>query len=250
MKTSRRIVVSMAAAALVGAVAFPGAAMAQQKAARPLNIVVYGGSGAAGSRIANEAAARGHVVTVVDKSPKADIAPQGAKVVAGDALDAKDIARNIAGADVVVSSVIVRPTPTPTFAVDVAKAMVEAQRGQQGKKSRLIVVGGASSLYDAQGRRIVDTLPANMPAGTLNEIKSAVDALDFLKTVTDTSWTFVSPSSNFRPGERTGKFRLGTDQLLVDAQGRSSISMEDFAVAILDEIENPQFVNKRFTVGY
>lgn len=250
MKTSRRIVVSMAAAALVGAVAFPGAAMAQQKAARPLNIVVYGGSGAAGSRIANEAAARGHVVTVVDKSPKADIAPQGAKVVAGDALDAKDIARNIAGADVVVSSVIVRPTPTPTFAVDVAKAMVEAQRGQQGKKSRLIVVGGASSLYDAQGRRIVDTLPANMPAGTLNEIKSAVDALDFLTTVTDTSWTFVSPSSNFRPGERTGKFRLGTDQLLVDAQGRSSISMEDFAVAILDEIENPQFVNKRFTVGY
>jgi putative NADH-flavin reductase len=250
VKTSRRIVVSMAAAALVGAVAFPGAAMAQQKAARPLNIVVYGGSGAAGSRIANEAAARGHVVTVVDKSPKADIAPQGAKVVAGDALDAKDIARNIAGADVVVSSVIVRPTPTPTFAVDVAKAMVEAQRGQQGKKSRLIVVGGASSLYDAQGRRIVDTLPANMPAGTLNEIKSAVDALDFLKTVTDTSWTFVSPSSNFRPGERTGKFRLGTDQLLVDAQGRSSISMEDFAVAILDEIENPQFVNKRFTVGY
>jgi putative NADH-flavin reductase len=250
VKTSRRIVVSMAAAALVGAVAFPGAAMAQQKAARPLNIVVYGGSGAAGSRIANEAAARGHVVTVVDKSPKADIAPQGAKVVAGDALDAKDIARNIAGADVVVSSVIVRPTPTPTFAVDVAKAMVEAQRGQQGKKSRLIVVGGASSLYDAQGRRIVDTLPANMPAGTLNEIKSAVDALDFLTTVTDTSWTFVSPSSNFRPGERTGKFRLGTDQLLVDDQGRSSISMEDFAVAILDEIENPQFVNKRFTVGY
>ncbi|MFO7325232.1 MAG: NAD(P)H-binding protein [Pseudomonadota bacterium] len=250
MKTSRRIVVSMAAAALAGAVAFPGAALAQEKAARPLNIVIYGGSGAAGSRIANEAAARGHVVTVVDKSPKPDIAPKGAKVVTGDALDPKDIASNSAGADVVVSSVIVRPTPTPTFAVDVAKAMVEAQRGQSGKKARLIVVGGASSLYDAQGRRIVDTLPANMPAGTMNEIKSAVDALDYLKTVKDVSWTFVSPSSNFRPGERTGKFRLGTDQLLVDAQGRSSISMEDFAVAILDEIEKPQFENKRFTVGY
>lgn len=250
MKTTRRRVVSMAAAALAGAVALPGAALAQQKAARPLNIVIYGGSGAAGSRIANEAAARGHVVTVVDKSPKPEIAPKGARVITGDALDPKDIAKNIAGADVVVSSVIVRPTPTPTFAVDVVKAMVEAQRGQTGKKSRLIVVGGASSLYDAQGRRIVDTLPANMPAGTLNEIKSAVDALDYLKTVTDTSWTFVSPSSNFRPGERTGKFRIGTDQLLVDAQGRSSISMEDFAVAILDEIENPQFVNKRFTVGY
>jgi putative NADH-flavin reductase len=250
VKTTRRLVFSLAAAVFVGAAALPGAVLAQQRAARPLNIVIYGGSGAAGSRIANEAAARGHVVTVVDKSPKPEIAPKGARVITGDALDPKDIAKNIAGADVVVSSVIVRPTPTPTFAVDVVKAMVEAQRGQTGKKSRLIVVGGASSLYDAQGRRIVDTLPANMPAGTLNEIKSAVDALDYLKTVTDTSWTFVSPSSNFRPGERTGKFRIGTDQLLVDAQGRSSISMEDFAVAILDEIENPQFVNKRFTVGY
>jgi putative NADH-flavin reductase len=249
MKISRRILVSLAAG-LAGLTAVSGTALAQQKAEKPLNIVVYGGSGAAGSRIANEAAARGHAVTVVDKSPKADIAPAGAKVVTGDAMDAKDIARNIANADVVVSSVIVRPTPTPTFAVDIAKAMVEAQRGQQGKKSRLIVVGGASSLNNADGTRIVETLPPSMPAGTMNEIKSAVDALDYLKSVTDTSWTFVSPSSNFRPGERTGKFRLGTDTLLVDAQGRSAISMEDFAVAILDEIEKPQYVNKRFTVGY
>jgi putative NADH-flavin reductase len=68
--------------------------------------------------------------------------------------------------------------------------------------------------------------------------------------VKDTSWTFLSPSANIVPGERTGKFRLGTEQLLVDAQGRSAISMEDFAVAMLDEIEKPQFVNKRFTAGY
>jgi putative NADH-flavin reductase len=71
-----------------------------------------------------------------------------------------------------------------------------------------------------------------------------------MKGISDTSWTFVSPSSNFRPGERTGKFRVGGDTLLMDAQGRSSISMEDFAVAILDEIENPKYVNKRFTAGY
>lgn len=249
MTISRRIVVSLAAG-LIGLTAASGAALAQQKAAKPLNIVVYGGSGAAGSRIATEAAARGHTVTIVDKSPKADIAPKGAKVVTGDALDAKDIAKNIASADVVVSSVIVRPTPTPTFALDIAKAMVEAQRAQTGKKSRLIVVGGASSLYNAEGKRIVDTLPATLPQGTMYEIKSAVDALDYLKTVNDTSWTFVSPSSSFRPGQRTGKFRLGTEQLLVDAQGQSAISMEDFAVAILDEIEKPQYQNKRFTVGY
>src|SRR5690606_8066031 len=249
VNSSRRIVVSLAAG-LIGLTAFSGAAIAQQKAAKPLNIVVYGGSGAAGSRIVNEAAARGHTVTVVDKTLKADLAPQGVKLVTGDAMDAKDIAKNIAGADVVVSSVIVRPTPTPTFAVDIAKAMVAAQRAQQGKKSRLIVVGGASSLNNADGKRIVDTLPADMPAGTMNEIKSAVDALDYMNGISDTSWTFVSPSSNFRPGERTGKFRVGGDTLLMDAQGRSSISMEDFAVAILDEIENPKYVNKRFTAGY
>lgn len=249
MKITRRIVFSLAAG-LAGLTAVSGAALAQQKAATPLNIVVYGGSGAAGSRIVNEAAARGHTVTVVDKSLQPNLAPQGVKLVTGDAMDAKDIAKNIAGADVVVSSVIVRPTPTPTFAVDIIKAMVEAQRSQQGKKARLLVVGGASSLNNAQGQRIVDTLPAGMPAGTMNEIKSAVDALDYIRTVNDTSWTFISPSSTFRPGERTGKFRLGTDTLISDAQGRSAISMEDFAVAILDEIEKPQYVNKRFTVGY
>lgn len=243
----RRMIVALALAAL----AMGGTAVAQQKAAKPLNIVVYGGSGNIGSRIVNEAAARGHHVTVVDRAPKADLAPKGAKLVTGDAMDAKDIGKNIAGADVVVSSVIVRPTPTPDFALNIVKAMVAAQRAQTGAgKARLLVVGGASSLNNAEGKRIVDTLPSTLPAGTMNEIKSAVDALDYLRTVKDTSWTFFSPASNIRPGTRTGKFRIGTDQLVVDAAGQSAISMEDFAVAMLDEIEKPQFVNKRFTVGY
>ena len=77
-----------------------------------------------------------------------------------------------------------------------------------------------------------------------------VEALDYLRTVTDTSWTFFSPAANISPGTRTGKFRIGGDQLIVDAQGRSAISMEDYAVAMLDEIERPQHVNRRFTVGY
>jgi putative NADH-flavin reductase len=243
----RRFILALA----LGALAVAGSAVAQQKAAKPLNIVVYGGSGNIGSRIVNEAAARGHQVTVVDRAPKVDLAPKGAKLVTGDAMDAKDIARNIEGADAVVSSVIVRPTPTPDFALNIVKAMVAAQRAQAGaKKTRLLVVGGASSLTNAEGKRIVDTLPATLPAGTLNEIKSAVDALDYLRTVKDTSWTFFSPAANIRPGTRTGKFRIGSDQLVVDAAGQSAISMEDFAVALIDEIEKPQFVNKRFTVGY
>jgi putative NADH-flavin reductase len=112
----------------------------------------------------------------------------------------------------------------------------------------VIVVGGASSLNNAQGQRIVDTLPAGM--GSNNEIKSAVDALDYLLELKDASWTFFSPSSSFSPGQRTGTFRLGTDTLLTGANGRSAISMEDAAVAILDEIEKPQYINKRFTAGY
>ena len=185
-------------------------------------------------------------------APKADLAPAGVKLVVGDAMDPKDIAKNIEGQDVVVSSVIVRPAPTADFALKVTQAMVEGQRSQKGKaRTRLLVVGGASSLYTADGKRIVDTLPANLPQGTQWEIRSAVAALDWLRAeVKDTSWTFFSPASNIAPGTRTGKFRLGTEQLVVDAEGKSAISMEDFAVAMLDEIEKPQFTNKRFTAAY
>ena len=237
----RRIVLALAAIAL----AFSSPAFA-------LKITVYGGSGNIGSRIVKEAVARGHTVTVVDRAPKAELAPPGVKLIVGDALSAADTARNIAGQDVVVSSVILRSAPSPDFALNVAQAMVEAQRAQKaGVKTRLLVVGGASSLYNAEGKRIVDTLPANLPQGMQWEVRSAVAALDWLRSdVKDTSWTYFSPAANIAPGPRTGKFRLGTEQLVVDAQGRSAISMEDFAVAMLDEIEKPQFVNKRFTVGY
>ena len=90
-----------------------------------MRIVIYGGSGAIGSRIANEAAARGHTVVVVDRSPKAELAPKGAQVVAGDALDPADILKNVAGADALVSAVVVRPAPTPDFALSVVKSYVE-----------------------------------------------------------------------------------------------------------------------------
>ena len=241
---NRRLLVSIA----LGALAFGSAAVAQTRVAKPLNIVVYGGSGNIGSRIVNEAAARGHNVTVVDKNPKPDLAPKGVKVVAGDVFDRQDILKNIAGADALISAVAARPAPTPDFALSVVKSEIEALRAQTGaKKTRLLVVGGASSLYNAAGKRIIDTRPARQDG----EVKSSVDSLDWLLAeVKDVPWTFQSPNGNIMAGTRTGKFRLGTDQILVDANGRSSISMEDFAVAMLDEIEKPQFVNKRFTAGY
>jgi putative NADH-flavin reductase len=241
-------VLALALAGIAACAAGVPAAFAQQKAAQPLKIVVYGGSGNIGSRIVAEAAARGHEVTVVDRDPKADRAPRGVKLVRGDALDAKDVSRNIAGQDAVVSAVIVRPPPMPDFSLKVAQTAVEAQRTQQAaRKVRLLVVGGASSLYNADGKRIVDTLPPSM---AVPEIRSAVAALDFLRTVGDVPWTYFSPPANISPGKRTGKFRLGQDQLVVDANGRSAISMEDYAVAMLDEIESPKHVNARFTAAY
>jgi putative NADH-flavin reductase len=247
---SRRIVVSLAAG-VVSLAGISGAALAQEKAARPLNVVVYGGSGNIGSRIVNEAAARGHHVTVVDRSPKADIAPAGVKLVTGDALDPEDVRKNIEGAVAVVFSVVVRPSPTPDFALRIAKSAVEGLRKQAGpKKTRLLIVGGASSLFNADGKRIIDTLPASMRSN--GEVGAAVEALDWLRSEVknSVSWTYFSPASNIRPGTRTGKFRVGGEQLVTDAQGRSAISMEDYAVAMLDEIENPKYLNNRFTVGY
>jgi putative NADH-flavin reductase len=250
MNFKRRSLTLLAAASLALAWS-AGAAAAQTPAARPLKIVIYGGSGAIGSRIANEAAARGHRVVVVDRTPKQDLAPKGAQLVTGDALDPKDILRNAAGADVLVSAVVVRPAPTPDFALRVVKSLVEGLRGQTGgAKTRLFVVGGASSLFNAQGQRIIDTRPASTSTAMLGEVRSAVDSLDYLRTVNDVPWTFFSPAGDIRPGERTGKFRLGTEQIVTDDKGQSAISMEDYAVATLDELEKPQFVNKRFTVGY
>ncbi len=248
---NRRCLLGLAAAglALSGSLWAP-AALAQQKAAKPLKIMVYGGSGNIGSRIVAEAVARGHQVMIVDRSPKADAAPAGVHVMQGDVFDTAQATRYIAGQDVVVSSIVVRPAPTRDFSLRVVKSLVDAQRAQAGTKPRLLVVGGASSLYNAQGKRIVDTLPPGLPEGTQNEIRSAVDALDYLYTVKDVPWTFFSPASNIAAGTRTGKFRLGGDQLVVDDKGQSRISYEDYAVAMLDEIERPQYANKRFTVGY
>jgi putative NADH-flavin reductase len=193
---------------------------------------------------------------VVDRAPKAELAPKGVQLVTGDALNPDDILKNIAGADAVVSAVIVRPAPTADFALSVVQSFVTALRKQQGpKKTRFLDVGGGSSLLNADGKRIFDTFAARtgaggMPTGMAGEVKSAVDALDYLRTVNDISWTYFSPSGRIAPGTRTGKFRLGTDTVITDANGVSAISMEDYAVAMVDEIEKPQFLNKRFTAGY
>lgn len=128
----------------------------------------------------------------------------------------------------------------------VAKERSRAPRGRE-ELAKLI---DPSVVRDALALKKVDTRPASTATSMLGEVKSAVDALDYLRTVNDVPWTYFSPAGNIRPGTRTGKFRLGTEQIVVDDKGQSAISMEDYAVAALDELEQPQFLNKRFTVGY
>ena len=114
----------------------------------------------------------------------------------------------------------------------------------------LILGGTVLNNHALPYARIIDTFGPNIPPAMQGEVKSAVDSLDYLRTVNNISWTFFSPAGNIRPGTRTGKFRLGTETLVVDEKGQSAISMEDYAVAMLDEVERPQHVNGRFTVGY
>ena len=110
------------------------------------------------------------------------------------------------------------------------------------------MVGGAGSLEVAPGVRLVTT--PGFPAQYKAEAEKGGDFLDLLRQERELNWTFLSPSALFVPGERTGRFRLGTDQLLTGADGKSWISFEDFAVALADEIDRPAHIQGRFTVGY
>lgn len=207
------------------------------------NLVVYGGTGNIGSRIVTEAMNRGHTVTVVSRSAKEQQEASGRMTsTKGDILDTAGVTKQIAGKDVVISVI---NSSDAGFFTTAAKSVVSAMRNNGKSAPRLIWIGGASSLEVEPGKRMIDTTPG-ATGGRLGHTQ----VLDYLRTLTDVKWTFVSPSMDIRPSQRTGKFRIGGDQLLKDAKGDSKISIEDFAVAIVDEIEKPQQIGKRFTVGY
>ena len=203
-----------------------------------MKIAVIGASGNAGSRITVELARRGHSVTAIARHP--DKIASGANVTPtrGDVMDQAGLARLLAGHDAAISSV-------HFLASDPAKLIGAAKDSKVG---RYLVVGGAGSLEVAPGVRLVTT--PGFPVVYKAEAEKGAAFLDLLRAERELSWTFLSPSALFVAGERTGKFRLGTDQLLTGSDGKSSISFEDFAVALADEIERPAHIRQRFTVGY
>jgi putative NADH-flavin reductase len=201
------------------------------------HIALIGASGNVGTRLLKELAARGHQVTAIARDPAKIPAQPGVTAVRGDAADGAGLATLLAGHDAVVSALRFLDSDPAT--------LIDAVRAAGVK--RYLVVGGAGSLQVAPGQRLIDQ--PDFPAAYKPEAAAGAAFLDALRQAGDLDWTFLSPSALFVPGERTGKFRLGKDDLLVGAQG-SSISYEDFAVALADEIERPAHVRERFTVGY
>lgn len=201
-------------------------------------IAIIGGAGNVGQRLTAEALRRGHSVTIVGRKAPAQL-PEGVSFVQGDVTaDPQAVGAAIKGNDVLISAA--------RFA-DVTAADVLATARAAGI-SRLLVVGGAGSLEVAPGVRLVDT--PEFPDAYKVEALPGADFLDALRKVGDLDWTFLSPAAIFGPGERTGSFRLGGDQFMPGKDGPSTISYEDFAVAMLDEIETPNHIRQRFSIAY
>lgn len=200
-------------------------------------IALIGASGNAGSRILKELSDRGHQVTAIARNPEKIASLPNVVAKKGDVFDQAGLSELLKGHDAVISSV--------HFTASDPATLIEAVRASGVQ--RYLVVGGAGSLEIAPGQRVVD-LP-DFPAAYKAEATKGAEFLDILKQEKQLDWTFLSPSAEFVPGERTGKFRLGKHSLLSDDEG-SRISFEDYAIALVDEIEKPQHSRQRFTIGY
>ncbi|MGH6760235.1 MAG: NAD(P)-dependent oxidoreductase [Phyllobacterium sp.] len=213
-----------------------------------MKIALIGASGFVGTAILKEAISRGHAVTALVRHPEKIAGAPNVTVEKVDVLNTDDLARKLANHDIVVSAYNPgwNEPEIRTIHVKANQSITDATR-KAGIK-RLIAVGGAGSLEIAPGIQLVDTpaFPAEYREGALG----ARQALNDLRKENELDWSFVSPAIILTPGERTGKYRLGADQPVFDAEGNSKISVEDLAVAIVDEVEKPRHVKQRFTAAY
>ncbi len=216
-----------------------------------MKIVVFGATGNVGRRVVAEALRRGHEVVGVVRDPAAVASPDTrATLVEGDATDAASVGRVSMGADVVVSAISPRPNARGLGApslVAVARALIAGLK--HAGVRRLMIVGGAGSLEASPGHALVD-LP-DFPAAYKAESLEQRDALEYYRAhARAIEWTYLSPAAEVGPGARTGRYRTTGDRVLTDAAGKSFITFEDYAVALVDELENAQHVRERFGVAY
>lgn len=201
-------------------------------------IAIIGATGRAGSQLLEEALRRGHSVVAIARNTEKLVPRAGVTVKQVDALDAHALQQAVSGSDVVISAAHFATLPASAVIGPVKQAGVQ----------RLLVVGGAGSLLLPGGGRVIDS--AGFPDEYRAEASAGAEFLEALRQEKELDWTFLSPSAEFVETERTGTFRLGQDELLVSAEGRSWISFADYAIALLDEVENPRHSRQRFTVGY
>ncbi|HEX5532696.1 MAG TPA: NAD(P)H-binding protein [Actinomycetales bacterium] len=211
-----------------------------------MKITIIGATGMVGGRVVTEALRRGHDVTAVSRSAATQTGHSDASWVSADATDTEVLRTHLAAADAVVLTIRADPGSestlgeTTTRVIDVAVA----------SGSRLLVVGGAGPLRSPErpGALVVDD-PSYVPPEWRALAVASIEQLRACQRRSDADWTYLSPPALLLPGERTGSYRRGTDTLLVDAGGRSEISAEDLAVAVLDELESPSGL-RRMTVAY
>ena len=216
-----------------------------------MKIVVFGATGNIGARISKEASNRGHQVVGVVRDPESVKSPDPRVVLQrGDATDANSVAELARSADPVVSAISPRPNArgrgAPSLAA-AARALIAGVR--EAGKRRLLIVGGAGSLEVAPGQALMDQ--PGFPQAYRAEAQEAREALAVLRQeATGLDWTFLSPAAEVGPGERTGNYRTTDDRFLTDDKGKSFITFEDYAVALIDELEHPKHAGRRFGVAY
>ena len=208
-----------------------------------MKVAVIGATGNAGSRITAELLKRGHHVRAIVRPESNFAAKNGVEVANSDLSEAAQLAGVLKGADAVVSAYR-PPVDDNVQIVGTTKRIAEAVKRN---KQRLLVVGGAGGLFVAPG--VTAIASGHLPEFALPIAKAHEQVRKDLE-VSGTDWTYFAPAGLFEPGERTGNFRLGKDDLIVDASGNSRISMEDYAIAAVDELENPKHRGERFSIGY
>jgi uncharacterized protein len=208
-----------------------------------MKVAVIGATGKSGQRLTAELLQRGHSVRAVVRNPEKVPQTKGIEVAKSDLSDIAQLVDVLNGADVVVSA-YGPPADDTDQIISTTKRITEAVKRN---KQRLLVVGGAASLFVAPGVTVLAS--GYLPEPYLPIAKSHAQVLKDLEA-SGADWTYFSPAGFFEPGERTGKFRLGKDDLIADASGKSRISMEDYAIATVDELERPQHCGERFTIGY
>jgi hypothetical protein len=212
-----------------------------------MKIALIGATGFIGSALREELLARGHSVTAIVSRPGKLSATTRLEPAVVDVLDTDALAHRLQGHDAVMSAFSGHAQQDVLGYYERGiRSIVAAAR--KARAPRLLVVGGAGSLEIAPGQQLIDT--PTFPAQYRASAEGARQALKLLREERELEWTMLSPSALIAPGERTGKFRLGGDELLVDAKGESRISVQDFAAAFVDELEKPAHSRRRFTVGY